>query len=675
MTPADHLWIRWPDGGGRRVAFGGDYNPEQWDAKVWPQDIDLMTAAGVNLVNVAIFGWAELEPEPGRYDFTLYDRVLDLLHEAGIAVDLATATASPPAWLVRSDPQMLPVNAAGQVLGFGSRQSWCPSSPVYRERSLALVHAVANHFADHPALALWHVSNELGCHNSRCYCEVSAQAFRGWLQRRYVHLDALNLAWGTAFWSQRYGSWDEVGPPRLTGAMPNPTHELDYARFSSDELMAQLDAEREVLAATTPDVPVTTNFMLMGETKNMDYAEWARHVDLVSNDHYLGEGDDEPEIELAFSADLTRGVAGGRPWMLMEQSTSAVNWGTVNRAKEPGEMRRNSLSHVARGADGISFFQWRASVAGSEKFHSAMLPHAGPESRVHREVVQLGAELGHLAEVVGSAVVSHVALLFDWHSWWASELRSHPSQQFRYREAALHVYEQLWRQGVTVDVVPVTADLSSYQLVVVPSLYLMADATVDQLDQVAARGGSVFVTYFSGIVDDHDHIRPGAYPGGLRDLLGLRVEEFRPLHPGQRVRLDDGSSGTAWSEEIVTTDASVVASFVDGSCAGQPAVTRRVLPGGGSAWYVGTRLGGPDLCALLARVCVASGVDVPGWPDRLEVVRRSQGDSGPDYLFAVNHGSSPAPLGEVGHDLLTGEDRGAGWAVPAGGAAVLRLDS
>jgi len=295
------------------LSYGGDYNPEQWPLEVQVEDVRLMQAAGVNLATVAVFSWAKLEPEAGRYEFDWLDEVLDRLHSGGVRVDLATATASPPPWLTRQHPEILPVTADGTTLWQGGRQSYCPSSPVFAEHALRLVRAMAERYAGHPALALWHVSNELGCHNALCYCDVSAEAFRRWLQQRYGDVEALNHAWGTAFWSQRYGSFDEVLPPRSAPTFPNPTQQLDFHRFSSDQLLANFIAERDILHELSPGVPVTTNFMVMEHTRNMDYLAWGPELDIVSNDHYMMSADPAPHRELAFSADLTRGAAGGRP--------------------------------------------------------------------------------------------------------------------------------------------------------------------------------------------------------------------------------------------------------------------------------------------------------------------------------------------------------------------------
>lgn len=655
------------------LAFGGDYNPEQWSVAVRAEDIALMQGAGVNLVSVGIFGWALLEPELSRYEFGWLDEVLDDLWDGGIAVDLATATASPPPWLTRRHPEMLPVTRDGTRLWPGSRQAWCPSSPVYRERSLALVERLAERYRDHPALAMWHVNNELGCHNARCYCDVSAAAFRGWLRERYHDLEALNDAWGTTFWSQRYGDWDEILPPRTVPAIPNPTQQLDFYRFSSDELLGQHRAERDVLHRITPAVPVTTNFMAAG-FDGADYWRWAEHQDLISNDHYLTVELPESHVELAFSADVTRGLAGGAPWLLMEHSTSAVNWQPRNRAKAPGEMLRNSLQHVARGADGVLFFQWRASHAGAEKFHSGMVPHAGPDSRRHREVIDLGATLGRITEVAGSRVEAEVAMVFDWDARWALELDARPSVDVRYYDRATALHAALWRAGVTADIVPAAGvDLDRYRLVVVPTLYLVTDGAADALNTYVASGGTVLMTYFSGIVDEHDHVRLRGYPGAFRDLLGIAVEEFFPLLAGRSVELDDGTTATVWTEDVELRGAEAIARHVDGPVSGTPAITRNEY-GDGVAWYVATRLDRVGDDALLARVLDEVGVRPPvEVPTGVEVVRRRQ-ENGASYLFLLNHADEAAAVTVAGAELVDGIFVDGTWEIAPGAVAVVRED-
>ncbi|MGP3967656.1 beta-galactosidase [Streptomyces sp. 6N223] len=685
-APSPGRWLRWPDGATTpRFAYGADYNPEQWPREVWREDIALMREAGVNIVSLAIFSWARLQPAEDAWDFGWLDEAMDLLHAGGIAVDLATATASPPPWLTTAHPEILPVTATGETVWPGARQHWRPTSPVFREHALRLVTALAERYAGHPALAAWHVSNELGCHNIYDYSDDAARAFRAWLRARYETLDALNHAWGTAFWSQRYTDFEQILPPRLAASHPNPTQQLDFKRFSSDALKDYLRAEREVLRRATPEVPVTTNFMVMGETKGMNYADWAAEVDFVANDHYVVPGPQAVD-ELSFSANLTGNLAGGRPWFLMEHSTSAVNWQPVNRAKRPGELARDSLLHVAHGADAVCFFQWRQSAAGAEKYHSAMVPHAGADSEVFRSVTRLGRLLADdLAPAAGSArQPARAAVLFDWESWWASEQDSHPTSLLRYRQEALDWYSAFLALGVRADVIPAGAGPDGYDLVVAPVLHLVTSALAKELTRYAEGGGHLVATYFSGIVDEHDHAWLGGYPGALRELLGVRVEEFAPLPDGESVALDNGTTGTLWTDrvEVIDPATEMLARYASGDLAGRPAVTRRPA-GAGSAAYVSTRLGPGGLQPVLARLLDAAGVgsELPAPArGRVELAVRVGAD-GAAYWFLVNRTDEPVEVPGVAGELLTGSrvgEAGADGAAPvlleARGVAVLRRD-
>ncbi|MFJ1910799.1 beta-galactosidase [Streptomyces sp. NPDC088147] len=661
------------------LAFGGDYNPEQWPEEVWQEDVRLMREAGVNLVSLGIFSWALLEPEPGRYDFDRLDRIIGLLHEHGIRIDLATPTVAPPAWFYRAHPDALPVSREGVRYAFGSRGAICHSSPAYRAAAAAITGQLARRYGGHPALALWHVHNEYGVPVSACYCDNCAVHFRSWLRAAYATVDAVNEAWGTAFWGQRYGSFDEIEPPRATPTVCNPAQRLDYTRFADATMRENFVRERDLLHRHSPGIPVTTNFMTaLSQCDSVDYWAWGREVDLVTNDHYLITDGRRTHVNLAMAADLTRSVAGGAPWLLLEHSTSGVNWQPRNPAKAPGQMARNSLAHVARGSDGAMFFQWRQSRRGAEKFHSSMLPHAGTDSRVWREVVGLGAALGGLEAVRGTRTAADAALVWDWQSWWAQRLEWRPSEDHDARERADTFYEALYDRHLTVDFAHPEADLSRYPLVVVPALYLAVEVTGRNLRTYVENGGTLVVSYFSGIVDQHDAVHPGAHPGVLRDVLGLTVEEFSPLGEGERVRLTEAGgaelTGDVWSEFVVPRGAETVWTYADGLTAGRPAITRHRL-GRGTAWYVSTRLDARALDTVLDAAAEDAGLAPrTGLPRDVEVVRRT-GEGG-DYLFAVNHTGTDAkvPLPAHGTELLTGERTAGRLGLPAGAVRVVKLD-
>ncbi len=658
----------WPTG---RLAYGGDYNPEQWPRSVWREDVDLMHRAGVSFVTLGVFSWSWLEPHKGEYEFGWLDEVMDLMAAADIAVDLATATASPPPWLTTAYPEMLPRTADGVVLWPGSRQSWCPSSPIFAEAARALVTQLAQRYHRHPALAMWHVSNEYACHNLPCYCDTCAAAFRLWLRARYSTTDGLNDAWGTAFWSQRYTDFEQVLPPRRTPTFHNPTQVLDYHRFGSDTLLGLFVAERTILADLSPGVPVTTNFMTMTGFRLLDYHQWAPHQDIVSTDHYRVATLPDQVAELSFQGAVTRGLAGGAPWMLMEHSTSAVNWQPVNPAKAAGETLRDSLIHVANGADTIGFFQWRASRAGAEKWHSGLVPHAGADSDRFAEVCRLGAALERLGEVAGSRVEAEVGILFDHQAQWAASGPAMPSADVDYPEVAQRVHRLLRDQGITADVVHPSADLTRYRVVVVPTLYLITDEHAAAIAAAAEAGAQVLVTYFSGIVDEHDHVRLGGYPGAFRDLLGIVIEEFDPLLPGAVIALDRGT-GSRWSEWCRALDAEVLATYAEGACAGHAAVTRRAV-GSGAGWYLGTLPDDATFGRLLGEITVAAGVApvMPGLPAGLEAIRR-RGADGRSWLFVSNHTTGPIAFSARGSDLISGTEITGTLELGAAGVAVVR---
>ena len=657
------------------VFYGGDYNPEQWPEEVWGEDVRLMREAGVNLVSLGIFSWARLEPRPGEYDFDWLDSIMDLLHDNGVMVDLATATASPPPWLARLHPESLPVTREGFTLYPGARQHYCPSSPAYRERASGLVRRIAERYKEHPALAMWHVNNEYGDHVKACFCDVSAEAFRGWLRERYVSLDALNEAWGTAFWSQRYGEWEEILPPRIAPNFPNPTQQLDYHRFSSDALLECFKMERDILEEVTPGVPATTNFL--GFLKALDLWRWAEEQDVVSVDLYPDPADPEAHVGAAMIHDLMRSLGGGDPWILMEQTTVRVNWRERNVPKRPGQMRLWSLGAAARGADGIMFFQWRQSRAGAEKFHSAMVPHVDPEtSRSWQEVKRLGLDLGKLDAVLDARIEAEVAIVLDWNSWWALELDSKPSTDVKLLDGLRSFYDPLYEANIPVDFAHPGADLSSYKLVLAPNLYLLTDGSAENIRRYVADGGTLLVSFFSGIVDENDHVRLGGYPAPFKEVLGLFVEDFVPMATGEANRLDTQDGETfqcdLWADLIHPRGAETLASYKEGFYAGTPAATRNAF-GNGTAYYLGTRPDRRYTSLILQTVCERAGVSPTiQAPPGVDAVRRRTEDA--SYLFLLNHNDEAVEvrLPEPGRDLFTDSEHGSTLTLGPLEVAVLR---
>ncbi|QWW20748.1 beta-galactosidase [Schaalia sp. 19OD2882] len=697
-------------------AYGGDWNPEQYfdqwgRAQTLERDITLMREAGVTLVTLGVFAWSRLEPREGRYDLDWMEEVLDRCHEAGIMVDLATGTASPPAWMATDHPDTLPVRRDGVRLCFGSRQQFSPSSATYRRAAVGLATAMARRFGTHPALVMWHVGNEYGCHVRECFSEESRAAFRAWLAQRHGSIEALNCAWGTDFWSQRYTDFSQVDAPGEMPTFHNPAQALDWLRFNDHQLRSLYLAEAEAIRAHS-SAPVMTN--LMGAFPALDYRRWAPHLDLVADDSYPDPADPAAAHELAFAGDLMRGLAGGGSWMLMEQAPSAVQWRARNSPKRPGQFLLWSLARLAHGADALLQFQWRQSSAGSETFHSGMVPHAGADSRTWSEVVHTGQVLSRLGEVVGTRVEAEAAVVLDWESQWARHACIGPTEEQGFFTGARAWHRSLWEAGHQVDVVGVEDDLSTYRLVVVPEIFIDRPEFTRKLEQAVAGGAQVVVAGPSGVVDETGRAILGGYLGSLRELLGVSVTDHAALtgpaataaHEAPQWRRGEavhrltravGAPGALtwvgleanseplrralerlgspapdlragmWAEEVRLLErapgegptAQVVA-FFDGrgagvDLAGRAAVTRRAHEGGGggAAWYVACDLDALSRAALLDVLAAHARVRpvIAGLPDGVEASRRA------NVLFLLNHGDRAVELGGiVGTDLVSGAE-------------------
>ena len=617
---------------GRGIAFGGDYNPDQWPEEIWDDDIRLMEKAGVNTVALAIFSWDRIQPQENRWDFGWLDRIIEKLGKAGIATDLASATATAPLWLYEKHPEVLPCDKFGHPVNAGSRQSWSPTSPVFKEYALTLCRKLAERYGANPYVTAWHMGNEYGWNNRNDYSDNALNAFRLWCERKYGTIGALNQAWGTTFWGQEMNSFDEVLIPRFMGAdsMVNPGQKLDFERFGNDMLLDFYKAERDAIAEICPDKPFTTNFMVSTDQCCMDYADWANEVNFVSNDHYFHEGGEMHLDELACSDALMDSFALGKPWYVMEHSTSAVQWKPLNMRKRRGETVRDSLAHVAMGADAINFFQWRASAFGAESFHSAMVPHAGEDTKLFRQVCELGETLRTLADagVQGSELErSDTAILFSAESEWATRSETLPSMKLNHWRDVRDWYRAFLNAGSRADIVPLKYDWSDYKTVVLPTVLILSAADTQRLADFAAAGGRVVVGYATGLIDENFHTWLGGYPGAgnglLRDMLGIRGEEFNilgsgvegepeaiRLGAGGEVALEDaaalnGATTRLWQNDVtVTGDRTQVLAMYAGEEAdeweldGMAAVTRNPY-GAGEAYFVGCDLDVADLTKLI----------------------------------------------------------------------------
>ncbi|MBB6673381.1 beta-galactosidase [Cohnella nanjingensis] len=664
-----------------KIWYGGDYNPEQWEADTWPEDDRMFKLAGIDVATINVFSWALSQPNEDTYDFAWLDATIDRLHANGVYVCLATSTGAHPAWMAKRYPEVTRVDYHGRKRKFGGRHNSCPNSPVFRRYSRLIAGKLAERYKDHPAILVWHVSNEYGGY---CYCDNCAAAFRSWLERRYGSLDALNRAWNTRFWGHTFYEWDEIVPPNELseewgGSNTNfQGMSLDYRRFQSESLLDCYKLEYDEIKKHTPHLPVTTN--LMGLYPELDYFAWAKHLDVVSWDNYPSLT--TPVSLTAMTHDLMRGLKQGQPFMLMEQTPSQQNWQAYNSLKRPGVMRLWSYQAVARGADTVLFFQLRRSVGACEKYHGAVIEHVGHEhTRVFRETAALGAELQALSDrLLDARSAAKVAIVFDWENRWAVELSSGPTVGLNYVNEVHKYYDALFKLRIPTDMVSVEADLSGYDIVIAPVLYMVKPGFAQKAEAFAAAGGTFVTTFFSGIVNENDLVTLGGYPGELRKLLGIWAEEIDALFPDQSNRIVvKGEQGVLKGtyacgllcDLIRAEGAEVVAEYGSDFYKGMPALTVNRF-GAGQAWYVATSPDAAFMQDFLARLTAEKGIQpLVEAPEGLEATVRVK--DGQRYLFLLNHLAEPATAetGAAGVDLLTGQAVSGAVTVPGRGVAII----
>lgn len=643
-----------------KILYGGDYNPGQWETDIWKQDMEYFRKAHINSATINVFSWARLQPSEEQYDFSQLDEIVRMLEEQDSCIVMATSTAALPAWLVKRYPEVTRTDFEGRRHVFGQRHNACPNSAVYQKYMTRLASKLAERYHSNPHIVCWHVNNEYG---GECYCENCAKAFRVWLRKKYHTLEALNKAWNLEFWGHTVYDWDEIVPPNVLGdAMSRDKTafaglSIDYRRFMSDSLLENFKAEKAAIREYDPDTPVTTN--LMGTYKGLDYFKWAKELDIVSWDNYPSYN--TPWSHVAMSHDLMRGLKDA-PFMLMEQTPSQQNWQPYNSLKRPGQMRAQSYQTIAHGADTIQFFQLRRSIGGCEKFHGAVISHAGTDqTRVFREVTQLGKELEALGtRTLGSENVGDVGILFDWDNYWALEYTSGPSVELKYLDQIQQYYEYFYERNYGISMIPADADFSKYKLIAAPVLYMIKDGMKEALEEYVKQGGILITTFMSGIVNQSDNVYTGGYPGPLRSMAGVWVEEFDALAPGQfneAVFYDGTVSRCGLVCDLMHPEgAEILAEYGSDFYAGMPAVTKNHF-GKGAVYYIGTRLDSCGLTRVLDQAVQAAKA-APVLPEQtlLEVTCR-ENDRNRLY-FVINFQEKPQPLPEsLGglQDLLTNE--------------------
>jgi len=637
------------------ILHGGDYNPEQWLAYpgIIDTDFQLFKKAHINTVSIGIFSWSILEAEEGRYEFGWMDDIFARAERQGMNVILATPSGAKPNWLGLKYPEVRRVSPEGVRDPQKGRHNHCLTSPVYREKVRAINEQLASRYGKHPSLALWHISNEYGGY---CYCDLCMGAFQNWLKAKYKTLDALNEAYWSRFWSHTFTAWDQVRfiDSGLSGLV------LDWKRFMTAQCCDFMRNEIEPVRRFSPNIPVTNN--LMGTHPDFDYWEIAKVLDVVSWDSYpewlvpeTSFHETNAPLNAAFRHDLTRTLK-RKPFLLMESTPSQVNWAACSPLFRPGMQRLASLQAVAHGSDSVCYFQLRKSRGSCEQFHGAVIDHVGNgETRVFKDISSLGASLEKLGDIVGSATPSRVAVIFDWEARWVFEATQAPmNKEKHYTDTVLAHYKPFWEEGVSVDVINATADLSPYDLVVAPLLFMVSEENGARLSEYVRQGGTLVTTYGTAMVNETGLATLGGVPGPLRAALGIWIEEYDALpEPCRRqvVAVEGKAHGLSGSyaarhylEMVHAESAETLAVYGEDFYAGQPALTLNRF-GKGRAYHIASRNEDRftgDLLRFLIRDLKIPRAIGSALPKNVSAQVRTK--DGRNTLFLLNFNGEPAQV-------------------------------
>ena len=692
------------------LVHGGDYNPDQWLDRpdILEKDIEYFKEAGINCVTLGVFAWAAEEPTEDDFQLDWLAQIMDRLYQNGIYIILATPTGARPAWLDEKYPEAMRCDERGVRNHHGLRHNHCMSSPAFRDRVRAIDTALAERFADHPGLLMWHISNELGGY---CYCEHCKYAWQEWLRGRYHDdIEELNKAWWTGFWSHRFNDFSQIEPPYANGETALLGMNVDWRRFETFLATDFMRFEIDTLHAVKPDVPVTTNFMEL--FYDYDYNYMKEFVDYISWDNYpemhqTEVSDSRTMIERSFMHSMSRSMKPDRPFMMMESAPGLVNWKPYNKYRRPGVHELISMQAVADGSDTVQYFQLRKSRGASEQWHGAVIDHIGTDdTRIFKEVAKTGADFAAIAEVTGSVAKNEAAILYDWDNRWAlddAQMLSNETKNFD--ETCTNIYEEFMRLGVCPNIISSDADWSHYRIICAPMLYLLHDGIGRKIADFVKNGGQFLATYCMGYVDKTTLANLGGFPGqGLSEVFGLKSEEIDTLYPEDNVnlRLSDqplkptDAGKPEWSssaepiscfdltkvtgksvavhdyEELLRdVTADVLAIYENDYMAGTPAITRNAY-GKGCAWYVAARVDQDDIRPIYEEMLDNAGIDHTLLPEGLE--KTSRYSDNVRYDFYLNCTAEPLTVENVsGTALLGPAAEGGRLTLPPYGVAVFKI--
>lgn len=626
------------------ILHGSDYNPDQWLDRpdILEKDIELMKKAKMTSMSLGIFSWSAYEPTEGEFHMDWLKDIMDKLYEHGIYTILATPSGARPAWLDEKYPECMRVGADDHRAHHGVRHNHCMSSPKFREKTGIIINKIIDTVGKHPGLAMWHLSNEFG---GECFCPLCKKKFQDYLANKFDNdINKLNKAWWTGFWSHTYNDFSQIEPPYLNGEFSVMGLNLEWKRFTTWNTTDYMKSEIDIIRKRTPNIPITTNFMQL--FPGLDYRVMAKELDVISWDSYpVFHNNYETMADTmahnSFDHAVMRSLKKNQPFMLMECAPGLVNWHEYNKLKRPGVHKLFSAQAVACGSDTVQYFQWRKSRGSFEQYHGAVVDHIGTDdTRVFKEVAEVGAMLDSLSNVKGTIVKPKAALIFDWDNMWAIDnMRGLSDKTKNYAKTCIQIYHEFLKLGIDMNVVASDDNLDDYNVVIAPMLYMLRPGASDNLKAFVKRGGQLMATYLTGYVDDNTLCYLGGFPGdGLSELFGVISEEIDTYYDSDEnsATFTDGHKAIIhdYAEILRVSDTDILAKYDKDFYAGTPAITCKNF-GKGKAYYVGARIDMDSMSGLFKTMLKETNTTYLTLPAGIEYHKRED-ESGKAIEFYLN---------------------------------------
>lgn len=626
------------------ILHGSDYNPDQWLDRpdILEKDIELMKKAKMTSMSLGIFSWSAYEPTEGEFHMDWLKDIMDKLYENGIYTILATPSGARPAWLDEKYPECMRVGADDHRAHHGVRHNHCMSSPKFREKTSIIINKIIDTVGKHPGLAMWHLSNEFG---GECFCPLCKKKFQDYLANKFDNdINKLNKAWWTGFWSHTYNDFSQIEPPYLNGEFSVIGLNLEWKRFTTWNTTDYMKSEIDIIRKRTPNIPITTNFMQL--FPGLDYRVMAKELDVISWDSYpVFHNNYETMADTmahnSFDHAVMRSLKKNQPFMLMECAPGLVNWHEYNKLKRPGVHKLFSAQAVACGSDTVQYFQWRKSRGSFEQYHGAVVDHIGTDdTRVFKEVAEVGAMLDSLSNVKGTIVKPKAALIFDWDNMWAIDnMRGLSDKTKNYAKTCIQIYHEFLKLGIDMNVVASDDNLDDYNVVIAPMLYMLRPGASDNLKAFVKRGGQLLATYLTGYVDDNTLCYLGGFPGdGLSELFGVISEEIDTYYDSDEnsATFTDGHKAIIhdYAEILRVSDTDILAKYDKDFYAGTPTITCKNF-GKGKAYYVGARIDMDSMSGLFKTMLKETNTTYLALPAGIEYHKRED-ESGKAIEFYLN---------------------------------------